>query len=163
MAPEQRQEATVASITLSSADIPSSDAPTPRLPATFTCDGKDSWPEISWEGVPTGTEELALFAVGLKPVNGQLFVNWALSGLDPQSGGIEAGRLPQGAVMGRNSFGQVGYSICPAAGERETYFFTLYALNERLDQSKGFDPHELREQALQVSSDGGLFAVSYGR
>jgi phosphatidylethanolamine-binding protein (PEBP) family uncharacterized protein len=160
---EQREEATVASISLTSPALePVSGSAPPRLPSIYTCDGKDSWPELRWQGVPQGTAELALFAMNLNPVGGKLFFDWAVAGLDPDLEGIEVGRLPRDAVMGRNSFGSIGYSICPTSGG-EIYFFALYALSKRLSPGKGFDPHVLREQALQASSDGGLMAASYSR
>ncbi len=168
LTPEQRQGATVASIELSSPAVKpatggSTISSTSTLPATYTCDGKNIWPEIRWQGVPADTAELVLFAMSLKLVESKLFFDWAVAGLGPALEGIDAGRLPRGAVVGRNDFGRVGYSICPVAGERETYFFALYALTERMNPQMGFDPHDLRKRVLEASGNGGLMAVSYAR
>jgi phosphatidylethanolamine-binding protein (PEBP) family uncharacterized protein len=133
------------------------------LPAPYTCDGKDSWPQLDWQGVPPGTEELVLFAMNAQPVGGKLFFDWAVAGLDPSLQGLEAGKLPKGAVIGTNSFGKSDYEICPPAGQAETYVFALYALPKRLSPAKGFDPHALREAALGASGNAGLLAVSYAR
>src|ERR1044072_1671221 len=162
--PKQRQEATVASISLSSPAIEPATLGSPSaLPPTYTCDGRDTWPELRWEGAPPNTKELALFVMGLQPGGGKVFFDWTVAGLSPELRGIKADRLPKGAVVGRNSFGRVGYSICPPPGQQETYFFALYALSEPSGAKKGFDPYALREQALRSSSNRGLMAASYAR
>ncbi len=133
------------------------------LATANTCDGEDVWPELTWQGVPSGTAELALFVMSLRPVEGQLSYSWTVAGIDPNLTSISSGRLPKGAVMGRNSSGKVGYTVCPAMGSSETYIFTLYALPERLTARNGFDPNALRREVGQISSNGGLMAVSYQR
>lgn len=161
--PEQRATAKVASIALDSpAVLPVANGPA-ELPAAYTCDGKDSWPALKWQGVPEGTEELVLFAMSLAPVEGKLFFDWAVAGIDPSLEGLEAARLPRGAVSGQNSFGKRGYSICPPAGQSETYFFALYALPERLGAQPGFDPRALRRQVQDLSRDVGILPVTYAR
>jgi len=161
--PEQRTEATVADISLTSPAVrPLTGAPA-TLPPTYTCDGENSWPELRWQGAPAGTEEMALFAMSLVPVEGKLFFDWAIAGIDPELGVIEASRLPKGAVVGQNGFGREGYSICPPPGQSETYFFALYALPEELSVSRGFDPRELRERVKEISGNVGLLPVSYAR
>jgi phosphatidylethanolamine-binding protein (PEBP) family uncharacterized protein len=130
------------------------------LPPTYTCDGKDSWPQLKWSGVPPGTAELALFVMNLQPVEEQLFVDWAVGGLDPDLQGIEAGELPKGAVVGTNGFGKRGYSICPS-GAGEVYMFAVYALPSSLSPEKGFDARKLREEVLDVAGNVGLLAALY--
>jgi phosphatidylethanolamine-binding protein (PEBP) family uncharacterized protein len=132
-----------------------------RLPRLYTCDGQDHWPELNWRGVPPDTAELALFVLGFEPVDGELFFNWAVAGLDPGLEGVDAGKLPRGAVVGSNGYGETGYSICPNGNE--TYVFSLYALPESLSPRKGFDPWTLRKEVLDVSSDGGVMAATYTR
>jgi len=159
--PEQEAHATVASISLTSPAIQPAANSTLALPTPYTCDGNDSWPALHWQGVPPGSVELALFAMSLQPVEGKLFFDWAVAGLDPSLEGLEAARLPKGAVVGENSFGKNAYSICPQAGSAETYVFALYALPKALSPKKGFDPHTLREEALRSSGNVGLLAASY--
>jgi phosphatidylethanolamine-binding protein (PEBP) family uncharacterized protein len=158
--PQQKAETTAVSMSLSSPVLSGPESP---LPSAYTCDGKDSWPEIAWGGIPPGTAELALLAMNIQPVNEQIFFDWAVGGIDPGLSGLEAGRLPKGAVLGKNSFGQNAYSICPPKGSGETYMFALYALPKALGPKKGFDPLALREQALGISGDAGLLATTYSR
>ena len=133
------------------------------LPGTYTCDGEDTWPSLAWSGVPPGTAELALTLVNTQPVGEHLFFDWTVAGLDPTVTSISSGSLPHGAMMGRNSFGHEDYSVCPPEGSGETYFFTLYALPEKLGMKSGFDPLALREAALDASHNAGLLPVSYSR
>lgn len=159
ISPEQRANSTVASITLTS-PVTASGSP---LPATYTCDGKNLSPPLDWADVPVGTTELVLFLMNVQPVEEQIFFDWAVAGLDPAAGGVPAGRLPSSAILGKNSFGQSGYSVCPPQGQGETYMFVLYALLKALSPKQGFDPLSLREEILQLSGNAGLFAVTYPR
>jgi phosphatidylethanolamine-binding protein (PEBP) family uncharacterized protein len=147
-------------MTLQSPAIVSSGGEPGSLSSAYTCDGKDSWPALSWSNVPAGTAELALYAMNVQPVEGKLFVDWAVAGLDPGLGGIEAGVLPKGVVVGENSFGKPGYSLCPA-GRGEIYMFVVYALPKRLALRPGFDAREAREQVLAISGNAGLLPALY--
>ena len=159
--PEQRQGATVASMTLESPSSQPSSAGPQGLPARYTCDGEGTSPALRWQGVPEGTAELVLFAMNTQPVNGTLFFDWAVAGLSPELEELEAGELPKGAVAGRNGFGKAGYEICPEGGE--TYIFTVFALPKKLSPSKGFDPLALRRAATEATGNVGLLALSYAR
>lgn len=158
--PEQEASATTASIFLSSPDLPDSSS-APVLPAAYTCDGENSWPALSWKGVPGEAEELVLFAMNIQPVDERIFFDWAVAGIDPSSDAIEAGELPLGAVVGKNSFGHNDYSICPSKGKPETIMFTLYALPKALSPEQGFDPLSLREEVDRQAGNAGLMAASY--
>lgn len=160
-APAEIAEATVADMSLQSPAMPLSAEGPGTIPAPYTCDGKDSWPELHWAGVPPGSAELALFVMNVQPVEEHLFVDWALAGLDPGLEGIEAGKLPKGAVVGTNSFGKRGYSICPPSGE--IYMFAVYALPRSLGPRPGFDGREMRKEVLGVSGNVGLLAAAYAR
>jgi phosphatidylethanolamine-binding protein (PEBP) family uncharacterized protein len=160
--PQQRREATVASMTLASPSSQSSSAGPQALPATYTCDGKGISPALSWQGVPQGTAELVIFAMNVQPVEGKLFFDWAVAGLSPELAEIEAGKLPKGAIVGRNDFGRTGYEICPEGGG-ETYMFTVFALPKKLSAAPGFDPSALRKEVLETSGNVGLLALSYTR
>lgn len=147
-------------MTLQSPSSQASSAGPQALPAEFTCDGKGTSPALRWQGVPQGSAELVLFAMNTQPVGGKLFFDWAVAGLSPELEEIEAGKLPKGAVVGRNSFGKAGYEICPE-GAGETYVFTLFALPKKLSPSQGFEPMALRKAVAEASGSAGLLALSY--
>jgi phosphatidylethanolamine-binding protein (PEBP) family uncharacterized protein len=151
-------------MTLQSPAIASASVGEPgTLAAAYTCDGQGSWPELHWSGVPAGTAELILYVMNVAPVEGKLFVDWAVAGLDPSLTGIEAGKLPKGAITGTNGFGKPGYEICPPKGGGEIYIFAVYALPRALSPPKGFDARELRRRILDVSGNVGLLSASYTR
>jgi len=160
--PAQVAGATVADLSLQSPAIVAAQGAPGRLAATYTCDGKDSWPALNWGGVPPGTAELILYAMNVQPVEGELFVDWAVAGLNPSLEEIGAGELPSGAVVGKNGFGKAGYSLCPQGGG-EIYMFALYALPRSLSLARGFDAREVRKQILDVSGDVGLLPAVYER
>ncbi|HWI95319.1 MAG TPA: YbhB/YbcL family Raf kinase inhibitor-like protein [Solirubrobacterales bacterium] len=160
--PQQRQEATVASMALESPSSQASSAGPQALPATYTCDGKGTSPALRWQGVPQGTAELVIFTMNVQPVEEKLFFDWAVAGLSPDLTEVEVGKLPRGAIVGRNSFGKAGYEICPPSGA-ETYVFTVFALPRKLSPSQGFDPSALRKEVLDSSGNVGLLALSYAR
>lgn len=157
--PKQRREATVADMSLQSPSVPPSGA----LSAEYTCDGKNTSPALRWQGVPQGTAELALFVMNTRPVEGQLFFDWAVAGLSPDLEAIEAGALPKGAVVGRNSSGKRSYEICPPKGEGETYLFTVFALPKKLSPARGFEPFAFRKAVLDISGNVGLLPLTYTR
>lgn len=158
--PSEVAHATVADMTLESPAIVATEGNPGSLPPTYTCDGRGGWPTLHWQGVPPGTAELALFVMNVQPVNGQLFVDWALAGLDPGLEEIKAGELPGGAIPGTNGFGKTDYEICPS-GQGEIYMFALYALPRRLSPKRGFDARELRKEVLAVSGNVGLLPALY--
>jgi phosphatidylethanolamine-binding protein (PEBP) family uncharacterized protein len=161
--PAEIAKATVADMSLEAPTLPLTSEGPARLSPPYTCDGKDSWPELRWSGVPAGSAELILYVMNVAPVQGRLFVDWAVAGLQPSLTGIEAGKLPRGAIIGTNSFGKRGYEICPPPGSGETYIFAVYALPRALSPRRGFDARELRQQVLDVSGDVGLLSASYTR
>lgn len=160
-APADVSQLTVADMGLSSPSLPSGSGGPVSLSAAYTCDGKGDWPDLSWTGIPPGSAELILYAMNMTPVEGKLFVDWAVAGLDPGLTGIESGKLPKGAVVGTNGFGKRGYEICPEGPE--TYLFAIYALPRALSPKPGFDAREMRQQILDVSGNVGLLSVSYTR
>jgi phosphatidylethanolamine-binding protein (PEBP) family uncharacterized protein len=132
------------------------------IPRRYTCDGTDTSLPVRWSKVPRGTAELVLFLASLRPT--PTFFNWAVAGLGPASRGISAGVLPPGAVVGRNGFGRVAYSICPPKGTvEEHYVLRLEALPRRLAVRPGFDPETLYREAERISKTVGLAGGTYTR
>lgn len=156
--PEQKRKATQASITLESPAFRS----LASIPAKFTCDGKNVSPPLRWKGLPAGAEELVLLALNFRPVNKELFYNWAVAGLDPDLTELEEGKLPAGAIVGENSFGKRGYGLCPPnPGQLENYVFMLFAIPEALDPAPGFEPSKVREEVLAQAGNVGVLSATY--
>ncbi len=131
------------------------------IPERYTCYGADVSLPVRWSSIPRGATELALFVIGLRPVHGEFHFSWAVTGLRPSHHGISSGRLPQGTVVGRNSFGGVGYSLCPPKGRRETYLVKILALPRSLDAAPGFNANTLYHRAEAMASAVGFAAVAF--
>lgn len=136
--------------------------PENRIPKRYTCDGADVSLPVRWSHIPPGTAELAMLVINLQSVQGRAFFDWAVAGLSPASHGISAGTLPPGVVVGRNSFGHVGYSICPAKGTREEHFIVrLVALSRPLAVKPGFDAEALYREVERSAKNVGLAGGVY--
>jgi len=114
--------------------------PNGPIPAQYTCEGDDVSPVLSWSGVPSGTESLALIVDdpdAPDPAAPKMtWVHWVLYDIPPSAKGlpeaVEANALPGGAREGRNDWKRTGYGgPCPPIG-RHRYFFKLYALDTKL-------------------------------
>lgn len=144
--------------------------PSDTIPKRYTCHGADVSLPISWSGVPAGTAQLAVFvtpSVVTDLALGRPFFYWAVTGLPPAVHGISAGTLPAGAIVGRNSFGDVDYSLCPLKGaperqasitRREPFVVKVYALPHPLAAKPGFDAEALYREAAHSAT-----AVGRGR
>lgn len=136
------------------------------IPARYTCDGANVSPPLKWSAIPAGTAELVLFVVGLEgkaPGGGEL-ISWAVAGLRPTLKGIPAGTLPTGAVVGRNSFGQTGYTLCPAKGSPlKHYLVVVYPLQRSLLPKPGFGANAFSKLVAQTAVNEGLTGFTYKR
>jgi len=111
-----------------------------EIPRKYTCEGEDTSPDLSWSGVPEGTESLALIVDdpdAPDPEKPQrVYVHWVVYNIPPTTHGIpEGGSLASGPVTGSNDWGKQEWGgPCPPIG-RHRYFFKLYALDTTLDLS----------------------------
>jgi Raf kinase inhibitor-like YbhB/YbcL family protein len=111
-----------------------------KIPSTYTCEGDDISPPLSFEGAPKGTKSLALIiddpdAPDPKAPK-RVWVHWVVFNLPPEAKGLaenaSAAGLPAGAVQGVNDFQHNSYGgPCPPIG-RHRYFLKLYALDTTL-------------------------------
>jgi len=110
---------------LSSASFPANS----DIPSEFTCDGRNTQPELRWTGVPAGTKSLALVVRDPDAPSGD-FLHWAVVDIPAGASGFDLGsRPPAPARELKNDAGLAGYTgPCPPSG-RHRYVFTLYALN----------------------------------
>jgi phosphatidylethanolamine-binding protein (PEBP) family uncharacterized protein len=149
------------------ADIPLSSAATLQsrghhyeMSSRYTCDGGNVSLPLKWGKVPANTAELYLY---IWDEEQPTFVNWAVTGISPQQGEIGAGSLPPGAVVGRNGYGQTGYSICPPKGRQHRYAIWLIALPRHLSAQQGFDPVTLKQEATRSQLHIGIYGFGYKR
>ena len=115
---------------------------------SYTCDGADLSPPLSWSGVPPATKSLALI-VDDPDAPGRTWVHWVLFAIPPGLTGLPEGVpatevIPVGAKSGTNDFNRLGYGgPCPPRGAPHRYFFKLYALDNEIDLAAGAQREEL--------------------
>lgn len=131
------------------------------IPARYTCDGENENPILVLEGVPDGTQSLAL-VMDDPDAPGGTFTHWTVWNIDPKTTLLDGERLPTGAKEGMTSFGKPGYGgPCPPPGKPHRYIFTLYALDVRLELDAGADLGVLRKavegHVLQTAELEGVY------
>jgi phosphatidylethanolamine-binding protein (PEBP) family uncharacterized protein len=76
--------------------------------------------------------------------SGRTTLNWAVAGLSPSLHRLAAGKLPAGAIVGRNSFGKESYSLCPGPGAGAPLVaIGVVALPHPVSVAQGFPPGAL--------------------
>ena len=124
-----------------------------KIPVQFTCEGEDISPDLSWRGVPAGTESLVLTMRDPDAPKAGGFTHWVLYNIPPTVSHIEP-NVPKEPVLaglgfqGKNDGGKIGYlGPCPPSGMHR-YFARLFALDAELKLKPGA-PHEEVRQAME--------------
>jgi Raf kinase inhibitor-like YbhB/YbcL family protein len=124
--------------------------PNEVIPDEYSCFGQNLSPPLSWEGVPEGTQSLALLVddPDSRPAG---FVHWVIFNIPPTAPSLPegmpgGGRLEDGTLQGRNDFASYGSEAFPGGAEikrvgydgpcppgEHRYVFRLYALDTVLD------------------------------
>lgn len=114
------------------------------IPTKYTCDGEDVNPSISIEGIPDGTQSLALIVDDPDAPMGT-WDHWIVWNIPP-SEKIEENSVP--GVEGLNDFRKHSYGgPCPPSGTHR-YFFKIYALDTKLNLNANTRKKDL-EKAMQ--------------
>lgn len=97
--------------------------------AGMGCSGGNLSPSLSWSGAPQGTKSFIVTLYDPDAPTGSGFWHWSVFDIPGDSTGLDAGKLPLGAVAARNDFSQNGYAgACPPAGQTHRYIFSVYAM-----------------------------------
>jgi Raf kinase inhibitor-like YbhB/YbcL family protein len=143
-----------------SIDLSSDFNPGAAIPRAYTCDGRDLSPPLRAAGVPSAAKEVVLVMRDHSAPGGD-FIHWAIAHIAPQGGSLSlaAGAHATAAVLGRNSFGSLGYrGPCPPAGEpAHHYEITVYALARPSTLKSGFSADAVA--SLPVLARGSLTGV----
>ncbi len=123
---------------------------------SYSCDGRDISPPLSWENAPDGSESFVLICDDPDAPVGT-WVHWVLYNIPGGSRNLPEGlssapELKDGSLQGKNDFNRIGYGgPCPPRGSVHRYFFKLYALDTMLNLSPG-----LRKEDILKAIDGHL-------
>jgi len=132
-----------------------------NIPSTYTCEGANISPPLSWSNVPDGTKSLVLIVDDPDAPDPaapkRIWVHWVLYNIAPTAAylteGIDAGALPKGTLEGFNDWNETGYGgPCPPIG-RHRYFHKLYALDTILP-----DLHKPTKAQLEKAMQGHAIA-----
>ncbi len=117
------------------------------IPRKYTCQGEDISPPLSWDSVPDGTKSIALISDDPDAPVGT-WVHWVLYNLPADTRELSENippqeTLPNGAKHGMTDFGRIGYGgPCPPSGTHR-YYFTIYALDIKIDLDAGATKKQL--------------------
>lgn len=105
------------------------------IPREHSCEGRDTSPELGWDGEPGGTKSFSLIVEDPDAPMGT-FIHWVIYDIPGDKKGLPGGLPteldPDGGIkQGRNDFGRTGYGgHCPPKGHGpHRYFFILRALD----------------------------------
>lgn len=136
-----------------------------KIPVTYTCDGADMSPPISWDHAPSGVKTYALIVDDPDAPRG-VFTHWVIFNIPGASMGLpenvpKDARLDDGAIQGKNDFGRTGYGgPCPPAGKLHRYQFHVYALDSSLNVGSGASKQDvLHAMQGHVLANGRLMGV----
>lgn len=119
-------------------------SPNSKIPMGFTCEGPNDVPNLIWHNPPAGTQSFALIVDDPDAPMGT-WDHWVLFNIPADVLEIKSNQPPNGAVVGKNSWGNNKYEgPCPPSGTHR-YYFSLYALDSKLDLSSSATKKEVLE------------------
>ena len=110
-----------------------------RIPAKYTCNGKNINPPLQIEDIPNGTQSIAII-VDDPDAPGKTFQHWLIWDIEPTN---EISENSAPGTEGKTDFGKSEYGgPCPPSGTHR-YFFRVYALGTTLGLPKGSSRSDL--------------------
>lgn len=122
------------------------------IPAKYTCDGDRLLsPPLLISGVPNEARSLVLIVddpdVPKALKSDGVFDHWVMFNIKPTTKEIREGEVPEGAVVGSNTRGEVGYiGPCPPKEHEPSehrYIFSLSALADGVSLKAGATKEEV--------------------
>jgi Raf kinase inhibitor-like YbhB/YbcL family protein len=134
------------------------------IPRRHTKDGQNLSPPLRWSPPPAGTQELMLLCEDPDAPSGR-FLHWLVTGIDPQTRGVDTGRLPAAGEPHTNDFGERGWGgPMPPSGDRaHRYVFRLYALAEHVDVPQHASADQVHRLVDQRQTASGTMIGLYQR
>lgn len=118
-----------------------------KITAKYTCDGENINMPLRFIDVPENAKSLVLIFDDPDSPTGT-WTHWTMWNIDPKLTEIKENSAPENSVLGKTTFGEIGYGgPCPGSGEHR-YVFKLFALDAKLSLKEGAEISQL-EQAMQ--------------
>jgi Raf kinase inhibitor-like YbhB/YbcL family protein len=133
------------------------------IPMSYTCEGDDISPPLSFSGVPEDAQTLLLIVDDPDAPDPKAprmtWVHWVLYNIAVTVSGVvedtAKNGLPPGTNEGKNDWKRIGYGgPCPPIG-RHRYFHKLYALDAKLP-----DLNEPTKAELERAMQGHVLATA---
>jgi Raf kinase inhibitor-like YbhB/YbcL family protein len=107
------------------------------IPIQYSGYGQDISPPLHWEGIPTGTQSLALICDD-PDAPGGMWVHWVMWNIPAQTSELPEKvppdpNLADGSRQGITDFGRHGYGGPMPPSGTHRYFFKVYALDTQLE------------------------------
>jgi len=112
------------------------------MPAKSAYKKQNISPELRIGNIPTSAKSLVLIVDDNDAPMG-LWTHWLVWNLPANTTVIPEGKLPLGAIQGKNSFGNTRYDGPAPPSGTHRYFFHLYALDTTLSLPSGADSKAL--------------------
>jgi len=120
------------------------------IPVKFTCDGEDVSPTLIVNGIPAGTQSMALFVEDPEAAVANL-TQWMVWNIPPVETIIEEGlSVDKELIVMKDSY----RGPCPAMGETKRYTFKVYALDTILSL-----PAEANRNEVDQAIEGHILAT----
>lgn len=125
----------------------------------FGCKGQDKAPQLTWENAPADTKYFALTVYDPDAPTGSGWWHWVVINIPATAHNLDQNNLPEGALQTRTDYGSAGYGgPCPPIGDKpHRYYFTLYALKDKIEASEdtpaaqiGFQINSLKIGEAQI-------------
>lgn len=127
------------------------------VPIRHTCDGGHLSPAMYFDDFPLETKSFAV-VMDYKPQDAPPFVHWVMWGISSSSnflGQDQNGNTREGAVLGTNSAGTLGYyGPCPLPGNTHVFTIRVYALDREITLAEGNGKGQ-----LESAMDGHIIGV----
>lgn len=118
-----------------------------KIPAQYTCDGRNVNPPLVVADVPKETKSLVLI-VDDPDAPAKTWVHWTVFNIDPSVLEVAENSAPRGGIEAMTDFGKPGYGgPCPPSGTHR-YFFKLYALDSVLNLTSSATKQDI-EKAME--------------
>lgn len=123
-----------------------------KIPWHYCAPGGNELPPIEFASVPAEAESLALIFESPDSPPGPT-THWLAWNIPADTQQIDAVHLPEGIVLGMDTFGKIGYTGPAPAEGRPRFCFCAFALDRMLDLQRG-----ATRQALEAAMQGHILA-----
>jgi Raf kinase inhibitor-like YbhB/YbcL family protein len=134
------------------------------IPSQYSFEGANASPPLEWRGIPKSARELVLLCEDPDAPSGT-FTHWVVSNISPRATGVAEGGIPDGGVLGRNGFGELGWGgpRPPIGDDPHRYFFRLYAVDAPLGLAEGATAEQLHHALDGHTLERGTLVGLFGR